>query len=171
MKIILLTHQKETTRPNNTGRWVKQVLDEDAWVIEWDRVNPNKALIELITTSRVGLLYPETETETETETENNSGNSKVAGNNKAVSEFEALIIIDSTWQEARKIYNRSPYLKMLKKVSINNSAESIYKLRRNQREGGLCTAECAAYVLKQCGDLQYAESIMDLLRLQISVTN
>ncbi|WP_153914265.1 tRNA-uridine aminocarboxypropyltransferase [Shewanella sp. TC10] len=167
MKIILLTHQKEITRPNNTGRWVKQVLDEDAWVIEWDRVKPNEALIELIISSSVGLLFPETEKDKQTE--NNSGNAKVAANNKVISDFDALIIIDSTWQEARKIFNRSPYLKTLNKVSINNSEDSIYKLRRNQLEGGLCTAECAAHILKQYGNSSCAEKIMDLLRLQIDL--
>ncbi|GIU51211.1 hypothetical protein TUM4249_15090 [Shewanella sp. KT0246] len=150
-------------------------MDDNALVIEWDRVNPNIDLIRFINEARVGLLFPDT---TQQHTLSNSAvhsvTSSVRTSDKEtndVSDFDALIIIDSTWQEARKIYNRSPYLKELKKVSIDSSVGSIYELRRNQLEGGLCTAECAAHILKQCGNLQSAEKIMDLLRLQISVTN
>jgi DTW domain-containing protein YfiP len=49
-----------------------------------------------------------------------------------------LVLIDATWQEARKMFNQSPYLKALPKVLLINSPKSIYPLRRNQIEGGLC---------------------------------
>ena len=176
MKIILLTHKKETTRPTNTGRWVKQVLDDNALVIEWDRVNPNLDLIRLINEAKVGLLFPDITQQNSSaisavhSSVTSSVRTVVSTSDKvtdAVTDFDALIIIDSTWQEARKIYNRSPYLKVLEKMSIDNSVNSIYQLRRNQREGGLCTAECAAHILFQVGLSQSAEQIMTLLKQQI----
>jgi DTW domain-containing protein YfiP len=64
---------------------------------------------------------------------------------------EHVIILDGTWQEARKIYNKSPYLKQAKWFSFNHSGPSRYNLRRNQVSDGLCSAECAIEVLKLKG--------------------
>ena len=52
-----------------------------------------------------------------------------------------------TWQEARKIFNKSPYLKNLPRAQIKPRQASQYQLRRNQPEGGLCTAECVVEIL------------------------
>jgi DTW domain-containing protein YfiP len=50
------------------------------------------------------------------------------------------------------MFNQSPYLKELPKVSLVNPPKSIYPLRRNQIEGGLCTAECVALLLDHAGE-------------------
>ncbi|MDO6611633.1 tRNA-uridine aminocarboxypropyltransferase [Shewanella sp. 1_MG-2023] len=172
LKIILLTHQKELTRPSNTGRWVKAVLEERALVIPWDRVNPNPELTQLIASAKVGLLFPELPAQPSLVVGSIDSAERIDTSirleSDTFSNFDALVIIDSTWQEARKIYNRSPYLKQLKKVSIDSKVESIYQLRRNQLEGGLCTAECAAHILSQVGELESAESIMKCLKEQIA---
>jgi DTW domain-containing protein YfiP len=105
------------------------------------------------------LLYPSDEAELLSETMH----------------FDSCIIIDGTWQEAQKIYNKSPYLQTLPRLKIAGAKKSIYSLRRNQKESGLCTAECAAEVLKVSGHLQQANEIEQQLvgfieasKLQIS---
>ncbi|VAW59294.1 hypothetical protein MNBD_GAMMA11-1660 [hydrothermal vent metagenome] len=60
---------------------------------------------------------------------------------------ENFIIIDSTWQEARKIFNRSAYLQTIPRIQLVSKA-SIYRLRRNQIENGLCSAECALELIR-----------------------
>ncbi|RLV60233.1 DTW domain-containing protein [Parashewanella curva] len=69
------------------------------------------------------------------------------------------MVLDGTWQEARKIYNKSSYLKELPKVKIEPSSTSIYQLRRNQKPNGLCTAECVAELLKAKGSVMAAEKL------------
>lgn len=63
---------------------------------------------------------------------------------------EHCIIIDATWQQAQKILNQSPYLFHLPRLSLPEG-HSIYRLRRNQRQQGLCTSETAARILQLRG--------------------
>ena len=121
MNIFLLTHQRERFKKTNTGSLVVDALGEKAQVVIWDRVAPDPELLRAIDEGSVALLYP-------------------AANSLLVSEamdYENYIIIDGTWQEAQKIYNRSPYLKGLPTVKIAVDRPSAYHLRRNQ-ERGVC---------------------------------
>ena len=76
-----------------------------------------------------------------------------------IEEFENIIILDSTWQEAQKIYNKSPYLKSAPKAILNTARISDYRLRRNQPEGGLCTIECVIEILKIKGYSELASKL------------
>ncbi len=60
--------------------------------------------------------------------------------------------------------NHSPYLHDLPKVSLTPNAPSIYKLRRNQKDTGLCTAECAIELLKLHQQTTKAKQIVDALQ-------
>ena len=143
MNIILLTHQRELNKNTNTGFIVADILRDNCEIVVWDRVSPSQSLLEKIEHEKVVLLYPTDNTEI------------ISGD----IECDSCIIIDSTWQEAQKIYNRSPYLKKIKKVKLVTGKKSIYTLRRNQKETGLCTAECAVEILKFNGDFQQANEI------------
>ena len=159
MKIILLTHQRELDRKSNTGQLVIDVLGFAASRIIWDRVNPDGALLSLIQQAKVGLLFPELEASEKGE----GGQPRqvcIDENNKAaLAEYEYLIIIDATWQEARKIFNRSAYLHLLTKVNLSHSMKSSFRLRRNQIDGGLCSAECVGLLLTYSGQAQFAEQL------------
>jgi len=145
MNIFLLTHQRERFKHTNTGSLVVDVLGDKAHVIVWNRVTPDPDLLKYIGEGSIALLYPSDDSQLVSEASN----------------FQNYIIIDGTWQEAQKIYNRSPYLKGLPSVKIQTNKPSTYNLRRNQREGCLCTAECAIEILKIRGfsmlanDLQF----------------
>jgi DTW domain-containing protein YfiP len=144
MKLFLLTHQRERLKKTNTGSLVVEALGENARVVVWDRVTPDPGLLACIAEGSIALLYPSAESRFVSE----------------AADYQNYIIIDGTWQEAQKIYNRSPYLRDLPAVKIATSKPSVYNLRRNQRDGGLCTAECAIEILAtrgfpmQANDLQ-----------------
>jgi DTW domain-containing protein YfiP len=70
-----------------------------------------------------------------------------------------LVLIDATWQEARKIYNHSPYLRAAPRVVLEANTASSYRLRRNQPEGGLCTAECVIEILRKQGEDNAADRL------------
>ena len=135
MKIFLLTHQRERLKKTNTGSLVVYVLGEKAQLVIWNRVSADPGLIRAIAAGSIALLYP-------------SADSQLVSEG---ADYQNYIIIDGTWQEAQKIYNQSPYLQDLPAVKIPANKVSAYHLRRNQREGGLCTAECAIEILKVRG--------------------
>jgi DTW domain-containing protein YfiP len=132
MKFTLLTHEKELSRADNTGALVDQLGDCKTNRIRWNRTQPDTSLVEAINTGKAILL-----------TQDGDGEQL-----EDISDVEHVIILDGTWQEARKIYNKSGYLKQAKWFCLDSAPPSRYNLRRNQVEGGLCTAECAIEVLK-----------------------
>lgn len=135
-KIILLTHERELLKITNTGKLALELLPDYVERITWSRVEPYKPLVDLLQNRRAALLYP-------------------GDKNHVLSEsadtFEYFVVLDATWQQAQKMYNQSPYLKQSVKVSIDTKQASIYQLRRNQRQGGLCTVECISEILKAKG--------------------
>lgn len=142
MQIILLTHSREVSKKTNTGQLVQQFIPHTQTIV-WRRTQPDKKLLQLIKSGNTALVYPSEDKE-----------SSVAHN-----DFETFILIDSTWQEARKIYNRSPYLHDLPRLELKPASQSKYNLRRNQHEGGLCTAECAIELLLAKGKAKLANEL------------
>lgn len=145
MKITLLTHSKEFDKRSNTGQLVVDVLGDLAEQICWDRMNPPARLLEEIEAGGVALIYP--------------GAVDEAGDD--LSDIRQVILIDGTWHEARKIHQRSPYLQSIRRISLDTGAKSVYNLRKNQKEFGLCTAECVIEVLRRSGNSAEAELLQE----------
>jgi len=131
MRIILLTHSREVSKKTNTGKLVQKIIPNTKTII-WQRTEPDETLLNLLSTERLALVYP-----TEEKTPVNH-----------ICDFENFLLIDGTWQEARKIYNRSAYLHNLPHIQLTPQNNSNYNLRRNQIADGLCTAECVIELLK-----------------------
>jgi len=142
MKIILLTHAREISKKSNTGQLVQQLVP-NAQTIIWQRTQPDFSLLKLIQSKKTALLYP----------------IEKIGDDANVNDFENFIVIDSTWQESRKIVNRSPYLQQLPRVQVSTKKHSQYHLRRNQIEGGLCTAECVIELLREKNNVEMADQL------------
>lgn len=139
MAFILLTHQRELGKASNSGQLIEQCF-ADTQRLVWQRTVPDQRLLQLIAlhqaAGEIALVYP-------------------ADKNPPAAEqqtFKHYILIDSTWQEARKIYNRSPYLHSLPCVQLSVGQLSRYSLRRNQQANGLCTAETAMALLARAAD-------------------
>ncbi len=147
MKLFLLTHQKELHRKTNTGSLSVELLAEQVEVVVWERTKPNKKLLDCIEQENIALLYPHEQSQILCKT----------------TPYDAYILIDSTWQEAQKVYNKSPYLHDLPCVKIQTDKKSVYSLRRNQKEYGLCTAEIIIEVLKSKSMHEEAESLEGML--------
>ncbi|WP_351088479.1 tRNA-uridine aminocarboxypropyltransferase [Shewanella sp. S1-49-MNA-CIBAN-0167] len=161
MNIILLTHPREVLRANNTGQLVTKVLGERVRVVEWHRKQPDAALLSAIEAGNVGLVFPSDDTLANVEVPSRVNQHLDQPLHQP--SYEYLVIIDATWQEARKMFNQSPYLKALAKVSLVGTSKSIYPLRRNQIEGGLCTAECVIHILTESKNLTEAHQLSQLL--------
>jgi len=151
MKIFLLTHERELHRATNTGSLAIGYTNEIVERIVWARVSPNKNLIRLIENNEAILLYSSGETSPAEPPAMSLELPSVT-----IEEYENIIIIDSTWQEAKKIFNHSPYLKKAPKFTLKTKSDSLYKLRANQPKGGLCTIECIIEVLRMKGNNKMA---------------
>ncbi|GAB7026457.1 tRNA-uridine aminocarboxypropyltransferase [Geotalea toluenoxydans] len=149
MKITLLTHFKEFDKRSNTGRLVLEIMGDAAEQVRWDRMNPPAGLVEEIEAGGVALVYPGPADENE----ESNGN---------LSHITRFILIDGTWHEARKIHQRSPYLRKAHRVSLKPAGMSRYNLRKNQKEACLCTAECVIEILRNTGRIEQAEQAEQL---------
>lgn len=145
MKITLLTHFKEFDKRSNTGRLVVDVLGGAAEQVCWDRMNPPASLLEDIEAGGVALVYP----------------GAVGENDGDLGGITQFVLIDSTWHEARKIHQRSPYLQKIRRIGLKTGEKSAYNLRKNQKESGLCTAECVIEVLRLSGNVALAEVLQE----------
>ena len=145
MNIFLLTHSREIVKKNNTGALVTMVLGDKAKVIVWERRSPDAKLLACIQEENIALLYP-------------SENSIDIADGTGIG-YENYIVIDGTWQEAQKMYNKSPYLHGLPTVAITATKPSAYTLRRNQKVNGLCTVECVIELCKWQGHVYLSDEL------------
>ncbi len=142
--IWLLTHPTEFNKPSNTGHLVAASINAestssaiDVRVVAWSRVYREPELLNALKEPSL-LVFP---SEQALELD-------VAKPEIELTAFSNLLIIDATWQLARKIYNQSPYLHSLPSIKLVGAEPSRYLLRRNQLQTGWCTAEIAIILLR-----------------------
>ncbi|MDR9825274.1 DTW domain-containing protein [Vibrio sp. FNV 38] len=132
--IALVTHENELSRDTNTGQWAEKMLTNCQRYL-WQRKSPPTTLIELINSGNYTplLVFPD-------ESSSNLRADFIANLSKPA----LLIVLDATWQEAKKMLNKSTWLNVLPRVHLESSTTSQYQLRRNQASGNLCTLEVVA---------------------------
>ncbi|MBO2658252.1 DTW domain-containing protein [Shewanella algae] len=174
VKIILLTHERELNRASNTATLALNAYPTLCKRVLWARKAPDAWLMEHLSLGRTALLYPQIEENTSrTQAVNESPNLSQSPNQSPAQDatllqdaaqeaaqkaalklgkpLNSLVILDATWQEAGKMYRQSPYLQSLARVELQAEQGSAFRLRRNQRQGGLCTLECIAAVWQNLG--------------------
>ncbi|WP_335917074.1 tRNA-uridine aminocarboxypropyltransferase [Shewanella chilikensis] len=161
MKIILLTHERELNRASNTATLALNAYPTLCKRVLWARKAPDAWLMEHLSLGRTALLYPQTEENTSEESISRAQAANESPNQSPVQgatwpqdvaqNLNSLVILDATWQEAGKMYRQSPYLQSLARVELQAEQGSAFRLRRNQRQGGLCTLECIAAVWQNLG--------------------
>jgi DTW domain-containing protein YfiP len=169
--LYLLTHSRELSKRTNTGALVLQALANSEQVrvelIEWQRKSPDKLLVDLSAAQQLGLVYPLSADSSQACYLLQQGQYQ-AQNPVAVTEMsirlnEAAkhwVLLDATWQEAAKMLRQSPYLQSCYRLGITPDSPSVYQLRRNQKEGALCTAEVVIQLLQHTGFSKEKEQLM-----------
>ncbi|MFP5466320.1 MAG: tRNA-uridine aminocarboxypropyltransferase [Gammaproteobacteria bacterium] len=153
--VCLLMGDTEALKPSNTG-WLIADLVSDTWAFAWARTRVDPRLLalledpqwqphvvfpgEFVDASRVvsEVLLPPTE---------QGGRSR----------RPLFILLDGTWTEARKMFNKSPYLNRFPVLSLSPGTASNYRLRRSTRDDHFCTAEVAALCLALAGETRAGE--------------
>ncbi|MFA0057581.1 tRNA-uridine aminocarboxypropyltransferase [Vibrio echinoideorum] len=158
--LVLLTHENELSRDTNTGKLLQQSLQQCQSFV-WQRKTPPAELMALLEdkTRQPFLLFPS----------DTSIECQQAVMTKAMSRKPLFIILDGTWQEAKKMLNKSIWLQAIPQVHLNITSESSYTLRRNQDSGHLCTCEVGVELLKALGEDEQAQQIDDYFQHYLKV--
>lgn len=159
--LALLTHENELFRDTNTGRWLLEGVTPTSRHI-WQRTEPCPDLIALMENPSYTpyLLFPSEES-LDAVTATASAQSR--------QKQPLFIILDGTWQEARKMLRKSEWLQQLPAVHIRAEKASNYQLRRNQDEGNLCTLEVGSELLRALGKPQEAQALTDFFAQYVPI--
>ena len=141
--VLVLQHPSEVQQSKGTVALLQRSLNS-CQVIVGEDFSDNVELNRLLQHYQALLLYPSEKSQVITLTD--SHNHSPLSTSRCHEKSQLLIIIDGTWQQARKIYNKSPYLQKFKHYEIQG-VESAYSKRRNQKNIGLCTAEVTIHLL------------------------
>ncbi len=154
----LLQHQREADKKSNTGQLMSSTIPSCSTVI-WSRTEPPKALINQLNDPAYSpwLVFP-------SDQQQKAYNQDVAIQHIQQTKRQPLfLLIDATWQEARKMVRKSPWLSHIPRLEIDTQAPSSYRLRRNQADGNLCTCEVGCALLDLINEPSHAVSLSKLL--------
>jgi len=156
-KIWILSTQKEFYRASNTARLLSIVNPDSTEIFLWERTNIPEKLIANLNNEvyEVFLLFPI----------EHSGAPSRKTEYKKNGKIPVFIILDGTWNEAKKIFRRSFYLENLPIISLDSDFKSKYDLRKGADIGNLCTIETAIEVLKLNDETFHAQVIYDFYDL------
>ena len=146
-KYLILTSFKESSRASSTGRLFQLMNPASTEIILWERTKPPEDLINQIDADTF-LLFPAINEDLQKRVSSNKP--KPNGN---------YIILDGTWNEAKKIITKSPYLDNIPIISLDVRSPSSYSLRRNGNvAGNLCTIESIMELLNVLGEERHAQT-------------
>jgi DTW domain-containing protein len=147
----LLMHDAEPMKPSNTG-WLIADVVQNTFAFGWSRIEVDAGLEAL-------LQDPQWQPYVVFPGEFVQPPERVIHSLPQPTTLDAqqrkrplFILLDATWNEARKMFRKSPYLEHLPVLSLQPEQISHYKLRRSNREDHFCTSEVAALCLEMCSD-------------------
>ncbi len=159
--VCLLMADIEPLKPSNTG-WLVADVVADTFAFGWARTATDPALLRLLGDPQWQpyLVFPgeyaapgrmvHTALARHTACD-------AAGDNP--DKRPLFILLDGTWAEARKMFNRSACLDALPVLSLQPGEASHYKLRRSNRDDHFCTSEVAAQCLHLAGEDSAAQRL------------
>ncbi|OOF29681.1 tRNA-uridine aminocarboxypropyltransferase [Salinivibrio proteolyticus] len=160
LQCVLVMHENEAARQSNTGKLVKAALPHTQIEI-WQRKQPPQALLDSWARGDVSpwLLFPSDDAIPADRLFANAARSVSCADRSVSRAPLQFVVLDATWQQARKMLNKSPWLHRLPRVSLPSTAASQYTLRRNQPPGHLCTSEAVSALLRSQGDVNAATQL------------
>ncbi|MFC3152041.1 DTW domain-containing protein [Litoribrevibacter euphylliae] len=161
----LLMHPNEANKRNNSGFHVQRLLGAKVRRVYWDR----RAQQEMATQAALDgqqpvLLFPK-----------HFAVESAICSDSYLGEWSnrPLMILDATWQQARKMYRQSSWLQSLdvwslpieQKQAVPELADFQYRLRKNQATTGCSTIETVAFVTHLLGETAIAEQMLNYFEL------
>ena len=149
--VCLLMADIEPLKPTNTG-WLIADVVPDTFAFGWARTEVDPALLALLADPRWQpfVVFP----------------GEYAAPSRVVETVATtdgrpplFVLLDATWNEARKMFRKSPYLDRFPVLSLRPEQVSQYILRRSRRDDHFCTSEVAALCLALAGDARAARTL------------
>ena len=152
---FLLVHPRELHKPTNTGHILLAAQPATQYAV-WSRTDIDSTLQDMLTSSAYQpyLLYPEPAAQQQPLTPAEVKAQAVVSGRQPL-----YLLLDGTWQEARKMLRQSPFLQDLPRVALSPNDSSRYSLRRNQHRQGLATVEVAVALLAALGESASASAL------------
>lgn len=157
-QVWLLTHPYEHNKPTNTGRLIADVLPQTQ-TFTWYRTAPEARLLELLADRRYVpyVVFPDDQPDYQ----HRVVDERAVVVAKQDGFIPVFILIDGTWRQARRIFRKSPYLENLPVLPLHTDRLTRYRLRKPASASHLCTAEVAAELLRNTGDVTAANVLDD----------
>lgn len=158
--MCLIMGDIEALKPSNTG-WLIADVVSDTSAFGWARTEVDPGLLAQLADPQWQpyLVFPGEFVPAER---------MVTGVQPIPGKRPLFVLLDGTWQEARKMFRKSPYLQHLPVLSLQPEQLSRYRLRRTNRDENLCTSEVAALCLALAGEHHAAETLDAYLEVFIS---
>ena len=149
--MCLLMADIEPLKPSNTG-WLIADVVADTFAFGWARTEVAPDLLTL-------LADPQWQPYVVFPSEFAEAYRVVHDVPSHTSKRPLFILLDGTWDEARKMFRKSPYLQRFPVLSLHPDHLSRYQLRRAQSEAHFCTAEVGAMCLDLAHDTHAAQAL------------
>ena len=149
--VCLLMADIEPLKPTNTG-WLVADVVTDTFAFGWARTETDAALLALLDDPQWQpfVVFPG-----EYATPERVVHEVLPQANKR----PLFILLDATWNEARKMFRKSRYLDRFPVLSLQPEQVSRYVLRRSRRDDHFCTSEVAALCLELAGETRAAATL------------
>ena len=151
--VCLLMADIEALKPTNTG-WLIADVVADTFAFGWARTEVDPALLALLADPQWQpfVVFPGEYAAPERIV--NAVPPSVESTLRPL-----FILLDATWNEARKMFRKSPYLDRFPVLSLQPEQVSRYTLRRSRRDDHFCTSEVAALCLELAGEPRAAQTL------------
>lgn len=77
-----------------------------------------------------------------------------------------LVVPDGSWRQAKKFHKRIPQFKNIQHVKLAHIPESIYELRKQRTEKGVCTLEAIAHALGVIENVDVKDELLKILKIK-----
>lgn len=140
--LIIIRHPNEISHPKGTGILAHKTF-QNSILLNSDFLED---LALLLNDKYACLLYPEQENEEIKELSSED-------------DFDTLIVVDSTWRKAKRIFQNNKELNAIPKRHLPTNLHSINYMRKNPKKYFLSTFESSLYALEIIEQASYQESL------------
>jgi DTW domain-containing protein YfiP len=151
-KFVIVSHPKEARRKTSTGRMLHRSLKKSVFInrTDLDECTEFRNLISDENYQTV-LLYPSADAVVYDFKSEKKQSLKPQLLNGSEMKLQ-IILIDSTWHQAKKIYRDSKLLQRLSSFSLLPDRKSQFKIRTQPNKECLSTIECAHLIIEALGE-------------------
>jgi DTW domain-containing protein YfiP len=164
---VLIMHRDEILKPTNTGRLITEVFPRNCFIFEWSRLAPNSQLLDLVQDPRrlCAILFPTAKLRKSIEIQRFNLGTKVLESPPVQRLRPTFILLDGTWRQAARMFNLSQWLYQVPSLTLDNIPNGRYAVRKAISNDRLSTAEAAAVLMENCGQLDAANHLQHVFNV------